>query len=330
MKKILFLLLCMIGTLNITDAEIEKIVNIDDTTKIKEKLRENKVVFYNEKNNQGNDDVCLYSTYYYKENNKIKCGYLYGNKDLSSKNIIKKKISIYKEIDSISNDMVIKRTSNNLDWVVDVDYRWSMTVEYQNAIIADYTEYVTSGYYNTPNYAYRYFEYRGFVSPTKDDDDVRTQSLEFRFEPGDNSNNWELYDYSPKKRGTSREITYGFSGQIGADESEGFSANLGMSKSWNAIEESPTIHDYGNMSQNTGDIKFEYVNCTDNSGAFFDYSREQTNQNCMFVFRNNISNSKTISILDTRTLVMLYDHTWPKANQHPNKAYTVNRLFEYR
>ena len=52
------------------------------------------------------------------------------------------------------------------DWTVDVDYKWSMVVEYKNKNICDYTEYVTSGYYNSANYAYRYFEFRGFIAPT--------------------------------------------------------------------------------------------------------------------------------------------------------------------
>lgn len=330
-KGIIVLGLCLIGGLNVSSVEINKIVNINDLNNIEEKLRKNNVVFYNFDDDQTLGDTYLFSTYYYKENGNVKKGYLYGNKGISSNSIIKKKLSVYDEIqENTTSTKMTKMAYNNNDWTVDVDYKWSMVVEYKNKNICDYTEYVTSGYYNSVNYAYRYFEFRGFIAPTKDDKKVRTESLEFKIEPGDDANNWELYDYSPKKRDVSREITYGFSGQIGVDTNDAVSANLGFSKSWNALEESPTIHDYGNMSKNIADIQFEYKNCNENSGEFFEYSREQTNQNFVFVFRNDISNSKNISILDTRNLIMFYDHTWPKGNAHHPKSYTVNRIIEYR
>ena len=352
-----FLLLTSVSVKEFNNVKYESFTNITKK-EIKKNLEKNDIVFVDEVNNNkklnpkklknevdNNVDEMLFSTYYYKENGKIKFGELYTTEYASEedKNNLKQDIISNYSIETLSTIEPTKKYLSTTylgngvleigeDWTIDVDYRRDLDLLHNKKDLGNYTEYVLSGYFNANTYGYRFFAYRGFLTPTKEDEKIRSEFIQFDFNPTLNpDSNCELYDYSPKLKNPETSVSVGINigGEISKD---GPKASLGLSGSYTTLVSSPLIHDNGAMGENLGSIKFEYINCNYNNTGdeehrqYNRYCREQTLQEAIFLFRLPVNNTNQIKIKDYRDVCMFSDGL---INFHRHNKFDLTRIIDY-
>ncbi len=208
------------------------------------------------------------------------------------------------------------------DWSFNHSYKYNWSLDYENVHYGNYSEWHNSYEVSSNSYIYHLFAHETYVSPNRNNtDDFRTAHIKYHFDP--KSDKLTLRDYAPKTRNP--EATIGWSSSIGSEiGDDGVSVNASVSSSYSVIENSPKIHDYGNMANDIAEIDFEYLNPWDESDPWYSYNIEQSMQTSSYIFKENKYDKSGATVLDQRTITMVRDDLWAWNDRTVNFTYDIN------
>lgn len=245
-------------------------------------------------------------------------GEIYATDTVELSGIIDKIETITEEYnDNIVHEAYKAKTlynMNNLsvgqDWALLGETKVDAILNHKNTYYASFSEWRSTFQLKTYNSTHSYFAFLNetYITPSTSKTDFRTDELIYKFDPTLGANT-ELRDYQPKSKPPS--ATIGYSTSISGEITDSGDAKIGtsISNSYSTLEESPKLHDQGNMRLNYAEIRFDYLRPFDNKGIYYDYNVGQSYQSSVFVIKAK-KQSQDIIIQNDRDVTIVRDGFW--------------------
>ncbi len=320
------------------DDDFEFIYNISkdvlENNNISESISKTKIYENGVETESVNYKLVEVSTYSFLNGKSIKSGSIYANPCVTEKTILTKLSNIYNQIlsgeyfyghNANSSSRLQGEFSKDANWNLIGESKVDAILEYDNTDYGDFSEWRSVfELSNATNASYFAMVNESYIIPDSYKTDFRSEKLVYKCAPLDGAP-LELRNYAPKMKGAESTVSYSVSAG-GAISSSGGSLSSSISTSYSALVSSPKITDNGNMSKNYGEVLFNYLNPTKNSGQYYEYNIAQSYQSSSFIFKSDLSRDQIV-INNDRTIGIFRDGFWSNTlvNFNLDGSLTINR-----